>query len=100
MIARHFRAVARYDHPGSFRFNEIDPVLAYIDSTRTLHVFELPEEVEWDEFMNVMRKQITRLIRAFGELQVQKLAGVLVGTNAGGFAANYLTMFDSVEIEN
>jgi SAM-dependent methyltransferase len=95
MIARYFRAVARYDHPGSFRFNEIDPVLAYIDSTRTLHVFELPTEIEWDEFMGVMRKQITRLIRAFGELQVQKLAGVLVGTNAGGFATKYLTMFDS-----
>ncbi len=99
VIARYFRAVARYDHPGSFKFNEVDPVLAYIDSTRTLHVFDLPEEVAWDEFMDVMRKQITRLIRAFGELQVQKLAGVLVATNAGGFATEYLSLFDALAAE-
>jgi SAM-dependent methyltransferase len=98
MLAHYFRAVARYDHPGSFRFTEIDPVLAYIDSTRTLHVFELPVEVEWDEFMDVMRKQVTRLIRAFGELQVQKLAGVLIATNAGGFAADYLELFDHIGV--
>lgn len=94
IMSRHFRAVARYDLPSAFHFNEVEPVLAYIDSTRTLHVFDLPDEVAWDDFMEVMRKQITRLIRAFGELQVQKLAGVLIATNAGGFANDYLTMLD------
>lgn len=94
ILARHFRAVARYDLPSAFHFNEVEPVLAYIDSTRTLHVFDLPEEVAWDEFMDVMRKQVTRLIRAFGELQVQKLAGVLIATDAGGFATDYLRTLD------
>jgi hypothetical protein len=40
--------------------------------------------------MDVMERQVTRLIRHFGELQVHKLTGVLVATNGGGFAREYL----------
>jgi SAM-dependent methyltransferase len=94
MLARHFRAVARYDLPSSFHFTEVEPVLAYLNSLQPLRSFELPEEVSWHDFMDVMEKQITRLIRHFGELQVHKLAGVLVGTNGGGFAARYLHQLD------
>lgn len=95
LMARYFRAVARYDIPSVLHFPEVEPVMAYIDSTQALRVPQLPPGVTWDEFMGVMEKQVTRLIRHFGELQVQKLAGVLVGTNGGGFAADYLRQLDN-----
>ncbi len=96
LLAHEFRAVARCDLPSALHFNNADPVVAYLDSVRALRAPQLPSEISWDEFMAVMEKQITRLIRRDGELQVQKLAGVLIGTNGGGFARDYLTRFDTL----
>jgi SAM-dependent methyltransferase len=90
MLAHHFRAVARYDIPSVFHFPEVAPVLDYLNSTRSLREPQLPAEIKWDDYMDVMEKQITRLIAHFGELQVHKLTGVLVATNGGGFAREYL----------
>ena len=95
LMARYFRAVARYDIPSALHFPEVEPVLAYLNSTQALREPQLPPGVTWDEFMGVMEKQVTRLIRHFGELQVQKLAGVLVGTNGGGFAEDFLHQVDN-----
>jgi SAM-dependent methyltransferase len=97
LLSRHFRAVARYDCPSAFHFTEVEPVLAYLNSLRPLHSFELPEEISWEDFMDVMEKQITRLIRHFGELQVHKLAGVLIATNGSGFAGDYLRRLDAID---
>ena len=36
-----------------------------------------------------------RLIRHFGELRVRKLSGVIVATNGGGFAREYLARLDA-----
>ena len=93
-LSHFFRAVARYDLPSEFHFTEVEPVVAYLNSLRPLQSLELPEEISWDDFIDVMEKQITRLIRHFGELQVHKLAGVLVATNGGGFAEGYLRRLD------
>ncbi len=93
-LSRYFRAVARFDLPSAFHFTEVEPVVAYLNSLRPLQSFELPEEISWDDFIDVMEKQITRLIRHFGELQVHKLAGVLIATNGGGFAEGYLRKLD------
>ena len=100
LLAHHFRAVARYDLPSAFHFPEVEPVMAYIDSMRALRAPQLPTEITWHDYMDVMEKQVTRLIRHFGELKVEKLAGALVGTNGGGFARAYLTMFNSVTNNN
>lgn len=94
LLGRYFRAVARYDLPGAFHFPEVDPVLDYINSTRPLREQQLPDDVTWEEFMSMMEKQITRLIRHFGELKVNKLVGVIVATNGGGFAREYLSRLD------
>jgi ubiquinone/menaquinone biosynthesis C-methylase UbiE len=94
MLAHHFRAVARHDLPSAFHFPDVGPVIAYLNSMRALRASQLPGDLSWEEFMNVMEKQITRLIRHFGELQVHKLAGVLVATNGGGFAEQYLRQLD------
>lgn len=95
-LARHFRAVARYDMPSAFHFPETEPVMAYLNSMRALREQQLPEGVPWEEFMDVMERQVTRLIRHFGELQVHKLTGVLVATNGGGFARDYLQRLNGV----
>lgn len=96
LMARHFRAVARYDLPSALHFTEVQPVLDYLNSTQPLRASQLPTGITWDEFMDVMEKQVTRLIRHFGELQVQKVAGVLVGTENGCFARQYLQQFDAL----
>ena len=88
--ARFFRAVARYDLPSALHFPDVEPVMDYLNSMQAIRAPQLPPGVTWDEFMNVMEKQIARLIRHYGELQVQKLAGVIVATNGGGFASGYL----------
>lgn len=93
-LAHYFRAVARYDLPSALHFPEVEPVLAYLNSMQTLRSPYLPTDVTWGEYIEVMEKQVTRLIRHFGELQVQKLAGVLVATNGGGFAADYFRRLD------
>jgi len=90
-LAHYFYAVARYDIPSAFHFPEVDPVLDYLNSLRPLRELQLPQDVSWADFMDVMEKQISRLIRHFGELQVHKLSGVLVATNGGGFAADYIS---------
>lgn len=94
-LGHYFRAVARYDLPGAFHFPEVDPVLDYINSMRTVRESQLPAGVTWAEFIGMMEKQISRLIRHFGELRVRKLAGVIVATNGGGFARDYLARLDA-----
>lgn len=95
LLGHYFRAVARYDLPGAFHFPEVDPVLDYLNSMRSAREPQLPGDVPWADFMSMMEKQITRLIRHFGELKVHKLAGVIVATNGGGFAREYLAQLDA-----
>ncbi len=93
-LAHHFFAVARYDLPSAFIFPSVEPVLDYINSTRALREPQLPRRISWDDFMNVMGDQVQRLINHFGELVVNKLTGVLIGTDQGGFAADYVSLLD------
>ena len=44
----------------------------------------------WDDFIGVMGEQVERLINHFGELIVNKLTGVLVATDSGAFARDYV----------
>jgi ubiquinone/menaquinone biosynthesis C-methylase UbiE len=98
MMARHFRAVARYDVPSTLHFPTAEPVLEFLNSIRPLGVFQLPKDVVWDDFIQVIDKQVRRLIRRDGELRVRKLAGALVGTNGGGFAEDYFARLDGRDV--
>ncbi len=93
-LARHFFAVARYDLPGAFIFPDVQPAIDYINSTRALREPQLPRRVAWDDFISVLADQIQRLINHFGELIVNKLTGVLVGTDAGAFARDYVSILN------
>ncbi len=89
-LARHFYAVARYDLPGAFIFPTVQPAIDYINSTRALREPQLPRRIAWDDFISVLGDQIERLINHFGELIVNKLTGVLVATDEGAFAEDYV----------
>jgi SAM-dependent methyltransferase len=90
LLARHFYAVVRYDLPNALIFPNVEPVLAYLESTRSVREPQLPTGVAWDDVMLIVREQINRLIDHFGELTINKLSGVLVATDEGDFVREYL----------
>ncbi len=89
-LSRHFFAVVRYDLPSALVFPDVDPVIAYLESTRAMREPQLPEGIWWDDVMVIVREQITRLLEHFGEVAINKLAGVLIGTDQGDFIREYL----------
>jgi SAM-dependent methyltransferase len=92
-LGRHFFAVARYDLPGAFVFSTPGPVIDYVNSMREQREPLLPRGISWDDFIAVLRDQLQRIIKHMGELVVSKLSGVIVATDAGGFANNYVNEF-------
>ncbi|MBC8099942.1 MAG: class I SAM-dependent methyltransferase [Armatimonadetes bacterium] len=91
-LARHFYAVVRYDLPSALVFTDIEPLMAYLESTRDLREPQLPSDVAWDDMMVIMRQQVTHLINHLGELVINKLSGALVATDQGGFIREFSRM--------
>lgn len=89
LLSRHFGAVVRYDLPQMLIFDKPEPVVSYLQTARTMREPLLPEGVLWDDVMLVLEEQVARVIRHFGELVVNKLTGVLVATDRGGFIKDY-----------
>lgn len=91
LLSRHFFAVVRHDLPSQLIFPDVEPVMAYLESTRSVREPQLPAGVSWDDAMLIVREQVARLIEHFGELVINKLSGVLVATDHGDFITDYLT---------
>jgi SAM-dependent methyltransferase len=89
-LSRYFAGIVRYDLPGTLVFPSVEPVLAYLESTRSVREPQLPQGVAWDDVMMIVREQINRLLDHFGELVINKLAGLLVATDQGDFMREYL----------
>jgi len=89
-LARHFYAVVRYDLPSALVFHHTDPAMTYLETTRDMREGSLPPDVEWDDVMVIMRQQINQLVKHLGELVINKLAGVLIATDEGGFIREFL----------
>jgi SAM-dependent methyltransferase len=92
ILAQHFFAVVRYDLPTQLVFPALDPIMAYLESTRELREPYLPPEIAWDDLMMVMREQIVALLNHFGELVISKVSGVLIASNSGGFIHEFVDM--------
>lgn len=90
LLARHFYAVVRYDLPGALVFPDVEPAIAYLESTRDLREPQLPPDVVWDDVMMIMRQQINQLIKHLGELVINKQTGLLVASDRGGFIQEYI----------
>ena len=89
-LAQEFFAVVRYDLPTSLVFPTIDPIMTFLDSTREIREPYLPEDITWDDLMMVMREQMSALLTHFGELVINKISGVLVASDRGGFIHDYV----------
>lgn len=89
-LRRHFYAVMRHDLPSALRFTEIEPVMAYLESTREMREPQLPTDVAWDDVMAIMRQQVTHLINHLGELPIAKQSGVLIATDNGDFIRKFI----------
>ncbi len=94
ILSRYFYAVVRHDLPSTLVFPAVEPVMAYIESTRSLREPQLPSSIRWDELMIVIRDQVNRVVDHFGEMTVDKITGVLIATNHGGFINEFATALD------
>ncbi len=92
ILSRHYRAVVRHDLPTAFVFDEVDPIMDYLESSRATHEPQLPENISWDQMMLIMREQLNNLIDTLETLTVDKLTGVLIATNSGGFIEEFMQM--------
>ena len=71
--------------------------MAYLESTRAIREPQLPQSIDWDELMLVMREQVNRVIDHFGELVVNKVSGVLIASNQGGFIHEFVEALDRAQ---
>jgi SAM-dependent methyltransferase len=99
-LSRHFFAVVRYDLPSALVFPDVEPVIAYLESTRPMREPQLPDDIWWDDVMVIVREQITRLLEHFGEVVINKLTGVLIGTDRGDFIRQYLEYQEKIKANN
>jgi len=88
-MARHFYAVVRHDLPGTLVFPDTDSTLRYLETWRPMREPQLPAGVKWDDLLLVVRDQVNRIIKLFGQLAVEKVSGVLIATQSGGFIRGY-----------
>lgn len=90
ILAQHFFAVVRHDLPNALVFPDVEPAMAYLESTRDLREAQLPTDVAWEDVMMIMRQQVNQLIKHLNELVINKLSGVLIATDRGGFIQPYI----------
>lgn len=92
ILSRYFHSVVRFDLPSALIFPEVDPAIAYLESTRDLREGDLPDDVIWDDVMMIMRQQINQLIKHLGELVINKQSGVLLASDNGGPAHQFIAL--------
>jgi len=90
ILARHFYAVVRHDLPAALVFPEVDPIMDYLEATRAIREPQLPDGVSWDQVMVILREQVTNLIMSLNALVVDKLTGVLMASDNGGFIKTFV----------
>lgn len=90
LLAQHFFAVERCDLPAALIFQTPQPILDYIDSMRALHEPYLPPSVTWETMMKALGDWLRQRMGPSNYLKVDKLSGVLVATDSGGFAREYV----------
>lgn len=89
LLAKHFFAVVRHDLPSALVFKDVEPAMQYLESLRSTREAQLPPDILWDEVMLLMREQMQRVLKHFGELVVNKVSGVLLASDRGDFIRSY-----------
>jgi SAM-dependent methyltransferase len=96
-LARHFFAVARHDLPGRLIFHSAGPVVEFVNSMRALREPRLPRGLTWDKFIATFADLVEKVIASYGELEITKLAGVVIGTERGDFARGYVNALQKAQ---
>lgn len=89
-LSRYFYFVVRHDLPGVLIYDRVEPIMEYLESTRILQEDQLPSNVKWDQVMLIMREQVNNLIMSLQHLVIDKLQGVLIATDEGHFAKDFV----------
>ena len=90
ILARHFYAVVRHDLPFQLVFDDIEPAMEYLESMRDLRQDGLPDDVDWEHMMMVVRRDMTQLLQLGGSLEIDLAVGVLVASDCGGFIGDFV----------
>ncbi len=96
-LSRHFFGVVRYDLPGAFVFDAVEPVMMYLESSRSLREPQLPPDVSWDAVMMIVHEQIKNQLNYVGQLVVHKLSGVLIASDRGGFIGDFVNRWEATQ---
>jgi SAM-dependent methyltransferase len=96
-LSRHFYSVVRHDLPSSLVFPSIQPVMEYLESIRSSREPQLPANVLWDDVMMIMQQQFTHLFNHWGKLMIDKLSGVLIASDQGGFVRDFIEHHENAE---
>ena len=96
ILSRYFYGVVRYDLPSALVFPDVEPAMAYLESTRDMREPQLPDDVVWEDVMMIMRQQINQLIKHLGELVIRKESGVLIASDRGGFMRQFVDAEDTL----
>lgn len=78
LLEPHFH-VERRQHESALVFPNVEPVLAYVNSTRDTLERDLSHRT-WDEFIATLREVVSAEIASRGEFRVSKATGVLIAT--------------------
>jgi len=89
-LSRYFYGVCRFEIPTTLVFHNENDFLGYLDNLRDLLELYLPPDVTWEGVQEVLREQVAQFIHQLGDMQVSRLAGVLIATNRGGFLRDFM----------
>lgn len=96
-LSRRFYAITRHDLPALIVMPSADPAITYMETLRHFYEPFFPPSVRWDDVMMLIRNQIERIIAHTGEMVIEKLTGVLIATDSGGFIREYLRYTGAVD---
>jgi SAM-dependent methyltransferase len=97
LLSHHFFAVQRSDLPGTLIFPEAQPAVDYVNSMRALREPFLPDTIPWSALILAIKSWLESRMTFSSYLAVPKLSGVLVATNGGGFALDYINRLHASE---
>jgi ubiquinone/menaquinone biosynthesis C-methylase UbiE len=78
LLERHFSSVARFDHPSALVFPNSQPVVDYINSSRSYYLNLIPDDILWADIEAIIHDQVNGRIAQHGQFRVTKLTGAFV----------------------
>jgi SAM-dependent methyltransferase len=78
LLSRHFDSVTRHDQHSALVFPTSQPVVDYINSSRSYYEALIPETFDWAELEASLHKELSDHIAEHGHFRVNKLTGVFV----------------------